>query len=140
MFFYVFRFLTLEEAVEETLDVDNDEIPSGSEDENLSKEDEEFVVEGGDNVVAQDDDETDDETDDDTSEDESHSSEPNKKKKTERYECIFIQLKLESFHCIIATFIFQDLVALGEERLARTCQSRKPPCTQRSSPECKEST
>ncbi len=61
MFFYVFRFLTLEEAVE-ALDVGNDEIPSGSEDENLSVEDEEFVVEGGDNVVAQDHDETDDDT------------------------------------------------------------------------------
>ena len=36
MFFYVFRFLTVEEAVE-ALDVDNDEIPSGSEDENLKK-------------------------------------------------------------------------------------------------------
>ena len=47
-----------------------------------------------------------------------------------------IQLKLESFHCLIATFIFQDL-ALGEERLSRTCQSRKPPCTQRwTTPEC----
>jgi hypothetical protein len=39
LFFYAFRFLTVEEAVE-ALDVDNDEIPSGSEDENLREEDE----------------------------------------------------------------------------------------------------
>ena len=61
------RYVTVEEVVEALDKID--EIPSGSEDENLSDEDEEFTTEDIDEDV-------------DTSDDESSSEPP--KKKTER--------------------------------------------------------
>ena len=90
MSLYVYRSLTVEEAVE-IICPEDDQIPSGSDDENLSEEDDEVEVQCTD-LLAED--ESDEEVDDVIPENESNSSEseagtcseaPTKKKTTKRY-------------------------------------------------------
>ena len=125
-FLYFFRYLTFEEAIE-ALDCENVEIPSDTEDENFSEEDEvDFVPEDEDG----DDDDDNNDDDDDTVDGEASCAEPTKKKrkKTERY-LTFVHLTLEAFHCLIVFFYILQNLALGKEGLTRTCQPRKPPCS-----------
>ena len=134
-FLYFFRYLTFE-----ALDCEDVEIPSNSEDENFSEEDDEvdFVPEdeGGDDDNNDDNDESDDDNNDDnecddgTVDGEASCAEPTKKKrkKTERY-LTFVHLILEAFHCLIVFFYILQNLALGKGGLTRTCQPRKPPCS-----------